>query len=228
VLNQTEYAVSGVGLYEYAGDRTSRKAMAMIGRPSARWVLTPSKLTLSTWMRDNLSPPSELLTEGDTPAGTRTTHDDGSADYAVTEDGTTGTLHVDPSGVLTSVRATGSGTNLRVTYAYGAQHLTAPPASGTVSETTMERALAYLDMSSVVRGVAQDGAARAHGHTVTVASVRKAVRTEASAVNRSLKTTMVRVTNISGGAKVSATNPWTHRTVTYTVKASGRKVIVAG
>jgi hypothetical protein len=231
VVNQTEYAVSGVGAYEYAGDRASRKAMAMIGHPSARWVLTRSKLKLSTWMRDNLSPPSEVLA-GDSPAGTRTTHDDGSADYTFTDDGTTATLHVDPTGALTSVRATGSGISERMTYAYGPQHLKAPGASATVSRNTMDRALAYLDMATIVGGVADGGAAdartRAHGRAVSVSSVRKAVRSEATGINKLLKVTMVRVTDIAGGARVSATNPWTHRTVTYTVKASGRKVIVAG
>jgi hypothetical protein len=63
---------------------------------------------------------------------------------------------------------------------------------------------------------------------VSVSSVRKAVRSEATGIDKLLKVTMVRVTDIAGGARVSATNPWTHRTVTYTVKASGRKVIVAG
>ncbi len=232
VLNMTEYAVSGVGVYDYAGDRDSRKAMAMIGHPSVRWVLTPSKLKLSTWMRDTLSPPSEALTDGDVPAGRRTTHDDGSADYVFVTDGTTVTLHVDPRGALTSVRAVDSDGTVRMTYAYGRQNLKAPAASATVSRTTMDQALAYADMSSTVSDVATGGASgartRAHGRTVSVSSVRAAVRRNASEVNKSLKLTMVRVTDIRGGARVSATNPWTHRTVTYTVTASGRKVIVAG
>lgn len=230
-LNQTEYAVSGVGVYEYAGDRTSRKAMAMIGHPSVRWVLTRTKLKLSTWMRDNLSPPSEALA-GDTPAGSRTTHDDGSADYAFTDDGSSATLHVDPTGVLTSLRATGSGISERATYAYGPQHLKVPAAPVTVSQATMDRALAYLDMTTIVDGVADGGAAdaraKAHGRTVSVASVRKAVRKEASGINKFLKVDMVRVTDIRGGARASATNPWTHRTVSFTVTASGTKVVVVG
>ncbi len=231
VFNNTEYAVSGVGVYSYAGDRASRKAMAMIGHPSVRWVFTRSKLKLSTWMRDNLSPPSEGLAD-DASAGTRTTHDDGSADYRVTEEGMSATLHVDPSGDVTSVRGAGSGISVRLSYAYGPQHLKVPAASVTVSQNTMDRALAYLDMTTIVGGVADGGAAgaraRAHGHAVSVSSVRKAVRKEATGINKSLKVTMVGVTDIPGGARLSATNPWTHRTVTYTVKASGRKVIVAG
>ena len=234
LLDETEYAVSGVGVYAYAGNRTSRKAMAMIGRPSVRWVLTPSKLKLSTWMRDTLTPPSEVLTEDVAHAGRRTTHDDGSADYVFTEEGTTETLHVDPNGVLTSLRASGGGVDAHLVFAYGAQHLTRPAASATVSRATMDLALAYLDMPSLVSGVADAGAhdarAGAKGRTVSVAAVRKAVRRNASLANKEFKATVVRVTDIRNGAHVSATNPWTHRTVTFTftVTASGRKVVVAG
>jgi hypothetical protein len=86
-------------------------------------------------------------------------------------------------------------------------------------------------MPACVRNVAHQGAAHtrraAKGGTVNVASLRTIVHRDAAAFNSSAKVNMLKVSNISGGTRVSATNPWTHKTVSYTVKASGSKVVVA-
>jgi hypothetical protein len=232
LIKSVTYAVSGVGVYEYAGDRDSRRAMAMIGRPAVRYILVPSRLKLSAWSRENLSSPADSLAEDTGVAGRKITHSDGSADFVIVDDGTTAVLHVDPDGVITTVRGTGAELSVRLTYSYGVQHLQAPSAGITVSPDTMTRALAYLDMRTVVRGVAEEGAedahVKAHGHTVTVSALRTAVRRRASASNAAVRASMVTVTDLSGGAKVSARNPWTHATVTFTVKTAGRKVVITG
>ena len=58
---------------------------------------------------------------------------------------------------------------------------------------------------------------------MTVSSVRKHVRRQATTFNASVKVKMVKVADVRGGVLVSATNPWTGKTVDYTVKASDRK-----
>ena len=38
---------------------------------------------------------------------------------------------------------------------------------------------------------------------------------------------MIKTKSVGGGVRLYATNPWTHRTVTYTLKPSGRKITIA-
>jgi hypothetical protein len=52
------------------------------------------------------------------------------------------------------------------------------------------------------------------------------VRGEVSAFNTKAQLRMIKVTDVRRGVRVYATNPWTHKTVSYTVKASGKKVVV--
>jgi hypothetical protein len=101
---------------------------------------------------------SALLTDDVDLAGTRTLHDDGSADYRLTENGSKLTLHTDPAGLLTSADTTGDGIHMTLTYAYGPQHLTLPARAATISAATMEHGLAYLDMAAEVRQLAGDTA----------------------------------------------------------------------
>ncbi|MEU4238218.1 hypothetical protein [Actinoplanes sp. NPDC026619] len=79
--------------------------------------------------------------------------------------------------------------------------------------------------TAVTRGVA-DARTAAHGGTVKVSSLRKLVRRDSAAVNAREGAAIVKVTTISQGVQVSATNPWTKKTISYVVKASGRKIIV--
>jgi len=38
---------------------------------------------------------------------------------------------------------------------------------------------------------------------------------------------MIKTKSVGGGVRLYATNPWTHRTVTYTLEPSGRKITIA-
>ena len=75
-----------------------------------------------------------------------------------------------------------------------------------------------------------DGAAdtrrAANGGTVKVTNLRKQVRHDESKFNNAAQVNMVKAKDLTGGARVYATNPWTRQTVSYTVRASGRKVVV--
>jgi hypothetical protein len=81
-------------------------------------------------------------------------------------------------------------------------------------------------MATYVREAAQQAASDTRRHSVKASTVRKYARRDASRVNSSLHPSMVKVRGTTGGARISATNPWTHQTISYTLKASGKKVTV--
>jgi len=230
-VNQTEYGVRKKGTYDNFSDATSVAAVKMMGRAAVRYVFTADpSLSLAGYVNDNLPAPSVVLGEG-VGAGTKTVHDDGTTDYAfsITEDSETAavTVHADTAGAMASTTLNGFGTTYALTYTYGAQKLTVP---ASVDAATLAKAVKYLSMATRVKTAATNGAAdtrkAAKGKTVKVAVLRSVVGKDVAAVNKSVGLAMVKVTNISGGVRVSATNPWTHKSVTYTVKASGKKVIL--
>jgi hypothetical protein len=227
-----EYAVGGKGRYEYLADATSRSAVRMMGRPTARYVFTPDKsLRFDAYVKDNAPSPATLLAEDVDHAGTKTVHDDQSVDYRFTdEEAEVVTVHIDPAGALAGAHVVADDLNAVIDYTYGAQHVTLPALSVTISAATLAAGLAYLDMPAAVKHVANQSAAdtrrAAHGHTVKVASLRKLVLRDASSVNTAGHVKMIKSKSVGGGARVYATNPWTHKTVSYTVKASGKKVVV--
>ncbi|GAB1691178.1 hypothetical protein [Krasilnikovia sp. M28-CT-15] len=227
------YVVGGKGMYRSLSEPDERAAVKMMGRPQVRYQFTavPS-VTLGDFLGAGLTTPATALTDV-AHAGTRTVHGDGSAHYAYRDgDGMTITLHVSAAGTLTGSRGAGPGFSETATYGYGVQHVTLPAASVTISATTLARGVAYVNMTDTVGEVAAQGAAdtrrAAHGHRIKVAVLRRMVRQEASDFNRMIGTKMVRVTTMDRGARVYAKNPWTHKTTSFTVKASGKKIAVEG
>jgi hypothetical protein len=204
-----------------------------MGRPSVWYRFTAQKsLNLTTYVNEALPTATSLASESD--AGTKTTHDDGSIDYVFTgeeEEELSFTLRLNPAGVLSSVAINAAGLfKMTLTYAYGAQRVTLPSAAATIDAATLAKAEAYLTMPAKVKKAADKGAAHtrsaAKGKTVKVASLRKIVRKDVTAVNKAAGVTMVKVKNVTGGVRVYATNPWTKKTVAYTVKATKKKVVV--
>ena len=228
----TEYAAGGKGLYGSLADPLSRSAVKMMGRPSVRCVFTPDKsLKLAAYVKENAPSPATVLTEDTRHAGTKTVHDDGSVDYRFKDQQTEViTIHIGSTGVLTGAHVVGDGLNAALAYTYGAQHVTLPAAAATISPATLDRGIAYLNMPAAVRDVAHlsadDARRAAHGHTVKVGALRKTVRRDVSSFNNAGRVKMIKSKSVSGGERLYATNPWTHQTVSYTVKASGKKVTV--
>lgn len=227
-VTMTQYVAAGKGTYATLVDPASRAAVKMMGRPAVRYVFTADKSVKLD--ADGMSPASLLTDDLDHP-GTRTLHDDGSADYQLVQDGTTVTVHVDPAGVLGSAHADGGGMHIDMTYAYGPQHLTLPAGAATIGSGALAVGVAYLDMPASVREVvgeaATDALRAAHGHYVSVASLRKVARQDVTALDRAVRVAMVKATSVRGGVRIHATNPWTHRTVSYTLQPAGRKVTIA-
>lgn len=227
---EIEYAVQHKGTYSYLNLAASRSAVKMMGRPSVRFSFSAQKsLVLATYVKENLATPGELPSDK-IGAGTKTVHDDGTADYVFDDDGTAVTLRLDAAGVLTKAQASELGIKVTVTYAYGAQRVTLPTAAVTVDAATLDKAEAYLTMPASVKQAAVKGAGHtrtaAKGKTVKVAALRKIVRKDVAAVNKAVHVAMIKVKNVTGGVRVYATNPWTHKTVAYTVKAAKKKVVV--
>jgi hypothetical protein len=223
-----QYVVAGKGTYAALTDPESRAAVRMMGRPSVRYVFTPDKS--GEGMGDGVSP-GKLLTDGVEHAGTKTVHDDGSADYRFRQDGTTMTAHVTAAGILASAGSDGADADTKLTYGYGPQHLILPSASVTIGAAALAQGLAYLDMATAVQQVAGEAATdtlrAAHGHAISVSLLREVTRDDAEASNSDTGVRMIKAKNSRGGVRVYATNPWTHRTAGYTLRPSGRKVVIA-
>ncbi|OJF12117.1 hypothetical protein [Couchioplanes caeruleus] len=117
-----------------------------------------------------------------------------------------------------------------LTYTYAPQTVTLPAAGTVIGEAPLAVGVWYVDMPAYVRQVSHGGAAAARraarGATVKVTSLRKAVRREVSAFHTKARLKMIKVTDVRRGVRVFATNPWTRKTVSCTVTASGKKVVV--
>ncbi|GAB1690751.1 hypothetical protein [Krasilnikovia sp. M28-CT-15] len=223
-----------VGIYRSLNEPDERAAVKMMGRPQVRYQFTaiPSS-TLVDNIGAGVETPAEALTDDSAHAGTKTVHDDGSTDYTYHDsDGMAITLHVSAAGTLTSSRGTGDGFTDTTAYTYGAQHVPLPAASVTISTATLARGVAYVNMTATVGEVASQGAAdtrrAAHGHRIKVAALRRTVRRDAADFNRMMGATIVKVTTVDRGVKLRARNPWTHKRVSFTVKAYGKKIAVKG
>ena len=231
-LTVVEYAVEHKGTYTEVTDPLSRQVLAMMHRPHVRYAFTPDRtLSLTQHTTDMGLSPAGVLHDDVRHAGTKTLHPDGSAEYRFkAQTGEALTIYVTSAGSLYRAKVQGKDGKAVLTFAYGAQHPGTPPSSGIISMTELARGISYLGMADNVRSAADDSAYQArraaHGHTVTVTAVRKAARRSAAALNTALSVRIIKVTNSHGGATVSATNPWTHQSVAYTVTASGKKAVV--
>jgi hypothetical protein len=221
----------GAGIYDPVGDGRSRSALKMMGRPAVQYVFEADKsVTL-----DKAAPGPVELAAPTVAAGTRTVHEDGTTDYRFS-DPTVGdvTLHANGSAVLTAAESSltddGLTVSMEIDYNYGEQDVPVPAAGETIDARTLAAGLAYLDMPATVKYAATAGAAdtrkAAKGGKVKVATLRKLVGKEATAANKATGTAMVKIKNITSGVRVHATNPWTKQSAAYTVKASGKKVVV--
>lgn len=232
-FRDSAYVVAGEGRYRSLSDPQSRAAVKMMGRPAVRYAFTPDRsLTLAQHLEDDAPTPTVVLTDDVHHPGTRTVHDDGSTDYAMVVDETTLTLRVSPAGTLSGAHAEGDGHASMLTYTYGPQKVTVPAAEIVIGEAQLALGVWYVDMPAHVKEVSRSGAAdarrAARGATVKVASLRRAVRRQATEFNAKAEIEIIRVKDVRHGARVSATNPWTKKTVSSTVTASGRKVVVRG
>ncbi|MBB2948596.1 hypothetical protein FB565_008379 [Actinoplanes lutulentus] len=226
------FAADHKGIYDEVQESTERKALKMMGKSAVKYQFAAdTSFDLDEYIEES-APSPVALTTGFDGGGTKVTHDDGSADITATdEDNTNIVLHVGTTGVLTGadLAVKDGSVTLDMTFAYGPQTVTLPSVAETITPAALAKGVAYIEMPASVKMLANSAAADtrsgAKGKTVKVANLRKAARTEVTAWNKS-SPVKVTVKNVTGGVKISATNPWTKATVTYTVKASGKKVNV--
>jgi hypothetical protein len=228
----TDFVADHQGIYELVGSATERGAVRMMKRPDVRYSFTANKtLDLATYAAENSPSPITALTDDTNHAGTQTVNDDGSTDYRFTDkEKDAVALSVNSSGILTAATVTTTDISATVTFGYGAQHPGRPAPAATMTATELARGVEYLRMNTTVKEAANQAAEDtrqvSNNHVVKVATLRKQAKGTATYFNEGAGLSLVKVAKISGGAKLYATNPWTHKTIAYTVKASGRKVIV--
>ncbi|WP_430786014.1 hypothetical protein [Actinoplanes sp. G11-F43] len=227
------FAAEGKGAWAQA-DSLELQALKMMGKPSVKYVFTADKkLKLATIVRDNAPDPATLYEYYSQP-GTKTVHDDGTISYQVVEKQSklTVVMTATASSALISVGMSNPDESLTgtVSYEYEAQTVDVPAASASIDAASVDKGVAYLTMTATVKDAAQQGATNTRrvtkGRTVKVATLRTQVRKEVAAANRYTGFALVKTKNVTGGVRVYATNPWTKKSVTYSVKASGRKVVV--
>jgi hypothetical protein len=226
-----QYVVAGRGTYAGLADPMSRSAVKMMHRPSVRYVFTADKsVKLDAEVGVGGVSPATLLTHDVDHAGTKTVHDDGSAEFRLSADGASLTVHVSAAGVMTSVGVDGDGVHEVLAYRYGPGHVTLPSRAATIGAATLAHGLAYLDMAASVKQVAGQAATdtlqAAHGRRISVSSLRKVTQRDVKTAN-AFGVKMIKMKSIGGGVRVYAVNPWTHRTASYTLQPSGRKVSIA-
>ncbi|MFC7529000.1 hypothetical protein [Actinoplanes sp. GCM10030250] len=227
------YAVEHKGSYDALYSRAEFTAVKMMGRPTAKFVFTTNtKLDLDAWVEDNEPQPAMMLNDDTRHTGTKTVHDDGSSTYEFENPtNAANTFEVSASGVLEGLSVSYPPLlSQTLQYEYGPQTVTLPSAEQTVSRAALTKALAYVDMPAAVKGVAGRSATAvkkaAKGGTVKVASLRKIAKSTTAAHNSASKVKVIAVTDITGGVRLTAKNPYTGQKVSYTIKASGKKVVV--
>jgi hypothetical protein len=115
-----QYVVAGKGTYAGLTDSVSRAAVKMMHRPSVRYVFTADRsVKLDAEAGEGGVSPATLLADDVAHAGTKTFQDEGSADYRLSEDAATMTVHVTAAGVLASVDVDSEGVHEVLAYTYG-------------------------------------------------------------------------------------------------------------
>ncbi|GAA4597921.1 hypothetical protein BJY16_002526 [Actinoplanes octamycinicus] len=231
--HETSYAVATKGVYASLATAEEKAAVTMMRKPSVKFVFTPqATLNITSWAKYNSADPATVLIDDPEHAGTKVEHADSSVTYRY-GDGDEGdfTFEVSPAAVLTSAKIDyANALTATYTWRYGSQSVTLPTAAQTVSSATMAKGLAYLNLGADVRKLARKSAAdvrvAANKHTVRVSVLRKVVKRDVAKFNKAAQVKVVTVANITGGVRISARNPWTGVKVAYTIKASGKKVVV--
>jgi hypothetical protein len=233
----SHYIVAGKGTYDQISDPESRAALQMMHRTSVKYAYSPNRgISLDDQSSIGGISPKGFLTDDVDYPGTKTVHDDGTTDYQLNEDGDTLTVHVSAAGVLTSaayVSPDNHGEDYTVDfgYAYGPQHITLPSPGVTIGSGALGAGVAYLHMPTTVKQVAgmaaTDTLEDSDGHQVAATLLRKDTRDDVTEANDGFGFKMLKTKSVSGGIRVYATNPWTHRTTAYTLTASGKKVTIA-
>ncbi|MET8149655.1 hypothetical protein ACIBSW_23725 [Actinoplanes sp. NPDC049668] len=213
-----------------------KSVLAMMGRQTVKYVFTAGKVDFAEYLQESPAAMAADLVErlDDATEVTREEHEDGSADYRVADETGEVTLHVGADSVVT-------GRDFRLeegdvafedsaAYTYGPQSISMPSATLTVDAKSLKSGRAYLSMGNLVNNAAGGGAANARkaakGRKVSVASVRSLVRRAAAGANAQSGAAVVQIKDITAGVRVYATNPWTKKSVAYTVTAVGRRVVV--
>ncbi|GIF04329.1 hypothetical protein [Actinoplanes siamensis] len=223
------YAAAGRGEY-LSLTGTGPAAAKMAGHPSATYSFQPDPaLTLDAWL-EGVPVPSGLIGGDARHPGTKTVHDDGTTDYTYTDaDHATFVFTTSATGLFGAVEVTQGTDRASLTFDYGPQTVTLPPDSSVIAKALLDKATAYLDMAGSVRRAALAGAATATaksgGRAVRASTIRTWARSEARTVNDELGFKVVAVTDIKGGVHVSAKNPFTGATVTWSVKAVGKRAV---
>lgn len=230
----TGYVVAGKGRYHLLTTARQRAAAKLIGKPSAvyAFVSQPS-LQITSWAAATGVSPTRFLVYRPGGAPTRTVHGDGSVTYRFWDD-TSGdvVLETTTAGVLSSARHNFEEIGRRYSWRYGVQHVGLPALNSatTVDNTELTKAAAYVYLRSDLKGlagtIAKDVRRASGKHAVRASTIRKAAGRNVIAFNRKAQVTVVKVTYVKGGVRISAKSPYTGVKMAYTIKASGKKVTV--
>lgn len=227
-----------------------KRLLAAVGRPNATWIYTPDPtvdLTDGEFGMADASP-AQLLSaliaptyETVTGAPAKTVAAGGmSTTYAFTvaaakpkdPDSVAGTITVtlNAGGVMTAFTATSSDEAESGSFAYGKQNILLPTGAQVVSISRLLDGEALLRMKSDARKIAAQTRTQVtktkHKKSRTVRLIRTKAATLVANANSADGLHVFSRRNIAGGVRVTATNPYTHDKLIFTVKGAGKKAIV--
>lgn len=237
---------------EFSGAKHVARVLAAIGRPHATWIYAPDKTVDLADPADGIavdSPdgvlaafidPTETAVTG-TPTET-VSADAGTTTYTfsatlsdsneVTADAEAGivTVTLNASGQMTALTMKMSDDQVSGTFKYGVQHIALPTASQVVTLAQFEKGVPLLTMSSDVRKIATttrtEVARKAHKKSSTAHLIRKDAVALAAKANKKDHEHVFSARIVKHGVRVTATNPFTHAKVSYTIKAVGKRAVL--
>lgn len=248
---EAEHSGTYMTLSSLGAHRFVKRSLKAIKRPHATWIfLRDRSLDLRDPDGDSMVAqlaPDLLLKELVDPkhttlVGTPTvkTAADGSKTYTfagadLDSEGVyeTGTLMLNPSGVLTSVKTVSSSDTTTIGYSYGAQHVTLPSKKSTITFEQFNEGSILSNLPTEVKSAATELAKdatmeakkRPHKHTVKVEAIRTYAKRFAKLTNSLVGAKIFSTTSLPRGARITGTNPFTHAHVSYDVTAAGKKAV---
>lgn len=232
----------------FGGSKRFKSILSAVGRPRASWIFEPDTSVDLTDPDDGFvaAAPDGLLATLVDPAETTVT---GTPTQTVSADGSTTTyafsgtdktvsgspsaqytVTVDADDLMTATTETFSGETDSGTFSYGAQHIYLPTGSQFVTLDRLTEGLVLAQMGPEARRIAtttqHEVAKKPHRAAATADLVRRIAKAVAREHNRGDKHRIFTTVGIRGGARITATDRFTHRKVSFTVTAHGKRTVL--
>lgn len=238
----------------YGSVRRLHRILAVVGRPKAAWIYEPDStidLESGPFAVADVAPDALLgqLTDADettiSDGATETAESDGSTTYVIPVTTVTGevqlpggdvkdtalvTLTVGADGALGAGAVAFTDEQVSKTFGYGRPDIALPKAGDTVSEARLNKGRPLLrmawDLKDMAQVIAMDVVKSPHRAWGAVRIIRTDAVRLARIGNRRDRQQVFAHRTVAHGVRITATNPFTHAKVVFTVRAIGNRAVV--